>query len=54
MDISDLIRSEAGLVTNFTCQNGYLLYWKLGLYKGDALEAWVAEKLALKGISHLS
>lgn len=27
-----------------------LLYWKLGLYKGDALEAWIAEKLEAKGI----
>ncbi|ALC92729.1 hypothetical protein AM500_09375 [Bacillus sp. FJAT-18017] len=27
-----------------------LLYWKMGLYKGDALEAWIAEKLALKGL----
>lgn len=27
-----------------------LLYWKLGLYKGDALETWIAEKLASKGI----
>ncbi|OCA91077.1 hypothetical protein A8F94_04240 [Bacillus sp. FJAT-27225] len=27
-----------------------LLYWKMGLYKGDALEAWIAEKLAQKGL----
>lgn len=27
-----------------------LLYWKLGLYKGDKLEEWIAEKLAQKGI----
>ncbi|WP_053367109.1 patatin-like phospholipase family protein [Bacillus sp. FJAT-27245] len=27
-----------------------LLYWKLGLYKGEALEEWLAEKLALKGL----
>ncbi|OIK13790.1 patatin-like phospholipase family protein [Bacillus sp. MUM 13] len=27
-----------------------LLYWKLGLYKGNALERWVALKLAEKGV----
>ncbi|MFS0780960.1 patatin-like phospholipase family protein [Bacillus sp. 1P06AnD] len=27
-----------------------LLYWRLGLYKGDALEAWIAKLLAAKGI----
>jgi NTE family protein len=27
-----------------------LLYWRLGLYKGNVLEGWIAEKLALKGI----
>ncbi|WP_059171108.1 patatin-like phospholipase family protein [Bacillus sp. FJAT-27445] len=27
-----------------------LLYWKMGLYKGEALEQWLAQKLALKGL----
>lgn len=27
-----------------------LLYWKLGLYKGEALEHWVSEMLAKKGL----
>lgn len=27
-----------------------LLYWRLGLYKGNVLEEWIAEKLALKGL----
>jgi NTE family protein len=27
-----------------------LLYWRLGLYKGNVLEGWIAEKLALKGL----
>jgi len=27
-----------------------MLYWKLGLYKGDALEKWIASILAKKGI----
>ncbi|PLT34740.1 patatin-like phospholipase family protein [Bacillus sp. V5-8f] len=27
-----------------------IIYWKLGLYKGDALEKWISEKLAAKGV----
>ncbi len=27
-----------------------MLYWSMGLYKGDALEKWLAESLAKKGI----
>jgi len=27
-----------------------LIYWRLGLYKGEALEEWIASKLAAKGI----
>lgn len=27
-----------------------LLYWRLGLYKGDKLEKWICEKLAAKGV----
>ncbi|WP_307255946.1 patatin-like phospholipase family protein [Oikeobacillus pervagus] len=26
------------------------VFWKLGLYKGNALETWINEKLALKGV----
>ena len=26
------------------------VYWRLGLYKGDELECWIAEKLAAKGL----
>jgi NTE family protein len=28
----------------------FRLYWKLGLYKGNALEKWLEDKLAVKGI----
>jgi NTE family protein len=28
----------------------FLLYWRLGLYKGVALERWIEEKLAARGI----
>ena len=31
-----------------------LLYWKLGLYKGDALEKWIEDKLMAKGIRTFS
>ncbi|NPC93273.1 patatin-like phospholipase family protein [Bacillus sp. WMMC1349] len=27
------------------------IYWRLGLYNGDKLESWIAEKLKAKGIS---
>ena len=27
-----------------------LLYWRLGLYQGKALENWFLEKLAVKGV----
>lgn len=26
------------------------VYWRLGLYKGDELECWIAEKLAARGV----
>lgn len=28
----------------------FLLYWRMGLYQGNALEKWFMEKLALKGV----
>ncbi|MFE8695481.1 patatin-like phospholipase family protein [Cytobacillus sp. FJAT-53684] len=31
-----------------------LLYWRLGLYKGDELEKWIEEKLAARGIRKFS
>jgi NTE family protein len=31
-----------------------LIYWKLGLYKGNELEKWVKEKLEIKGIKTFS
>lgn len=38
----------------FTVTKWILLYWRLGLYKGDELEKWMAEKLALRGIRKFS
>ncbi len=49
IDISDLLDRRYGWLQS-PMLKWLLLYWKLGLYKGDALEAWVAQKLAAKGI----
>ncbi|MFD2446027.1 patatin-like phospholipase family protein [Bacillus sp. CGMCC 1.16607] len=32
----------------------FLLYWRLGLYKGNELEAWIESKLAVRGIRTFS
>jgi NTE family protein len=37
-------------VINFPALKWLRLYWKLGLYKGDALEEWLESVLAAKGI----
>lgn len=34
----------------FKVAKWFLLYWRLGLYKGHSLEQWLSEKLAAKGI----
>ena len=49
IDISDLLDRRHGWLQS-PMLKWLLLYWKLGLYKGDALEAWVAKKLAAKGV----
>lgn len=49
MDISDLLDRRRSWL-QFPISKWLLLYWKMGLYKGDALEAWISEKLALKGV----
>lgn len=38
----------------FAVTKWLLLYWRLGLYKGEELEKWIAEKLAAKGIRKFS
>lgn len=50
MAIEDLLDRSPGWLQN-PISKWILLYWKLGLYKGDVLEAWIAEKLALKGVT---
>ena len=49
MNISDLLDRRHGWLQR-PMLKWLLLYWKLGLYKGDALEAWIAQKLAAKGV----
>lgn len=49
MEINDLLDRRRGWL-RFPISKWLLLYWKLGLYKGDALEAWISEKLSLKGV----
>ncbi|WP_316569635.1 patatin-like phospholipase family protein [Neobacillus sp. YIM B06451] len=49
LDLSDLLDSRKLLIPG-PVTKWILLYWKLGLYKGEALEQWLAEKLAIKGL----
>ncbi|RDU35139.1 hypothetical protein DRW41_19525 [Neobacillus piezotolerans] len=49
LDLSDLLDSRKLLIPG-PVTKWILLYRKLGLYKGEALENWLAETLALKGL----
>lgn len=49
MHINNLLDRRRGWF-QFPISKWLLLYWKLGLYKGDALEGWISEKLASKGV----
>lgn len=49
IDLSGLLDKRRGLLP-IPFAKWLLLYWKLGLYKGNALEAWVAGKLAERNI----
>ena len=49
IDLSGLLDKRRGLLP-IPLAKWLLLYWKLGLYKGDALEAWVAGKLAERNV----
>ena len=41
---------ERKTILPFAVTKWILLYWRLGLYKGNALEEWLAEILARKGL----
>lgn len=47
-DSDDLLDERIGSSLPFV--RWLLLYWKLGLYKGDRLESWIGRLLANKGI----
>jgi NTE family protein len=49
MELSDLLDSRASLLPA-KWGKWLLLYWRLGLYKGDRLELWIEEKLKARGI----
>ncbi|MFB5936977.1 patatin-like phospholipase family protein [Peribacillus frigoritolerans] len=49
IDLSGLLDKRRGLLP-IPFAKWLLLYWKLGLYKGNALEAWVAGKLAERDV----
>ncbi|AKP47767.1 MULTISPECIES: patatin-like phospholipase family protein [Bacillus] len=48
VDLKDLLDDSPRYFPAFL--NWLKVYWKLGLYKGDSLEAWLSEKLAQKGV----
>ncbi|MFJ7746142.1 patatin-like phospholipase family protein [Peribacillus sp. NPDC097295] len=49
INLSGLLDRRHGLIP-IPFAKWLLVYWKLGLYKGEALEKWVAEKLAIRNV----
>lgn len=49
MDTTDLLDNRRSYLP-IPFAKWLMIYWKLGLYKGDALEKWIGEKLAAKGV----
>ncbi|WP_113930871.1 patatin-like phospholipase family protein [Bacillus sp. P14.5] len=49
IDLSDLLDKNP-LLSSVPFVRWLKVYWKLGLYKGDALEQWIEEKLRVRGI----
>lgn len=49
MDASDLLDARRSCLP-IPFARWLMIYWKLGLYKGDELEKWIGEKLAAKGV----
>ncbi|MDQ0218362.1 hypothetical protein ELQ35_12295 [Peribacillus cavernae] len=50
MDVSELLDKRKRNCLPIPFLKWLMVYWKLGLYKGDALEKWISEKLAAKGV----
>jgi NTE family protein len=49
IDLTDLLDKNP-LLSSLPFVRWLKVYWKLGLYKGDALEEWLEEKLRVRGI----
>ncbi|WP_409251327.1 patatin-like phospholipase family protein [Bacillus sp. SCS-153A] len=49
INLTDLLDKNA-LLSSVPLVRWLRVYWKLGLYKGDALEQWLEEKLRVRGI----
>ncbi len=49
LDLSDFL-DERKTPLNTALTKWLLLYWRLGLYKGDMLEKWIYQKLRAKGV----
>ncbi|MGM9926224.1 MAG: patatin-like phospholipase family protein [Bacillus sp. (in: firmicutes)] len=50
MEMNTEVLLDERIGTNVPFAKWLMLYWKLGLYKGDKLEQWISGKLAAKGI----
>jgi NTE family protein len=53
LDLEKLLDSRKTFLP-FGVAKWVLLYWRLGLYKGDALERWIEEKLSARGLRKFS
>ncbi|MCM3765243.1 patatin-like phospholipase family protein [Neobacillus niacini] len=53
VDLKDLLDSRKTFIP-FKFAKWLLLYWRLGLYKGNELEKWLRGKLADKGLRNFS
>jgi NTE family protein len=49
IDLTELL-DKSTLLSSIPFARWIRVYWKLGLYKGDALERWIEEKLRVRGI----
>ena len=52
-DLPRMLDSRKTIIP-FSIAKWLLVYWKLGLYKGNELEKWLKEKLAAKGLRTFS
>lgn len=53
LDLKKLIYGKKGNIPT-SLFRWLLIYWRMGLYSGNALENWIAEKLAAKGLTYFS